>query len=286
MRLLGGKGVLLLAILLGVATSYISWRYVQEASAASNPVHLVPVVVATKPIPQRTIIKTEMLQVKHVPADARPQGAYTDPTQVVGKVSKAQLAIGEHLMPHQLFLQREKSGLAFMIPDSRRAIAVAVSEVIGTGGLIIPGDRVDVYALFDLKEPERAAAPAFPSPTPIPYERVPQRNTMIALILQNVEVLAVAQSVEGVDPRGTNEQLMDQVVGQSNGANGTPPTAKARPVPQARTVTVSVTPADAEKLILAEERGKIRLALRPAAEQGQVEVEPLELRQVVQEPTR
>lgn len=299
MRVLGGKGVLMLALLLGGATSYLSWRYVQEANAAANPPPLVPVVVAARPIPQRTVITAEMVQVKRLPQEARPPGAFSDPSQVIGRVSKTQLATGEHLMPHQVFLQRERSGLAFNIPETHRAVAVAVSEVIGSGGLILPGDRVDVYGLFDLKEPEqpvRVTAAPTPGPTPGPganggqamgaaaWPREPTRNTLIALILQDLEVLAVAQNLEGEDNRSTTERLTEQGIGGGSG-NGAP-TSRARAAPQARTVTLAVTPLEAEKLILAEERGKIRLALRPATEQGSVVVPPLELRAVLQEPTK
>jgi pilus assembly protein CpaB len=282
MRVLGGKGVLILALLLGGVTSYLSWRFVQETTAAASPVQLVPVLVATKPVAQRTIISKDMVQVRQVPVDVRPPGAFTQPDQVVGKVSKSQLGTGEQLLPHQFFLQRERSGLAFMVPESHRALAVAVSEVIGSGGLIIPGDRVDVYALFDLKEPDRTAVPPRPTATPASVERIPEKNTMVALVLQNLEVLAVGQGIEGDDTRSDNQRVMDQATGASNGA----PISRARPAPQARSVTLSVSPTDAEKLILAEERGKIRLALRPASENGYVDVAPLELREILQAPTQ
>lgn len=291
MRLLGGKGVLLLALVLGFATSYLSWRYVQEATVASEPVPLVPVLVATQPVAARTIIAPSMVQVKQVPADARPQGAYAEPTEVVGRVSKTQLAPGEHLLPHQFFLQREKSGLAFLVPDSQRAVSIAVSEVIGTGGMIIPGDKVDVFALFDFKEPPQGSAlPSTTSSAEVlsasmgQAQRTPEKNTMIALVLQNVEVLAVAQSLEGDDTRDGTERFTERTV-EGKPENAVPQ-SKARTQPGARTVTVAVTPAEAQKLILAEERGKLRLALRPAAEQGQVDLAPLELRQVLQAPTK
>lgn len=285
MRILGGKGVLMLALLLGLATSYVSWRYVQDSAETASPVSLVPVLVAVQPIPQRTIITPQMVQVKQLPADARAPSAYAEASQVVGRVSRTELAPGEHLLPHQFFLQREKSGLAFMIPESRRAIAVAVSELIGSGGMIVPGDRVDVYALFDYKNAQDANASAAGSPAsgrPGEGERLPEKNTVIALVLQHVEVLAVAQNVEGEDTRGTSEQLAQRVEGKPSNSV---PQAKASVQPQARTVTLAVTPLEAEKLILAEERGKIRLALRPASEQGRIDIPPLELKQVLAAPT-
>ena len=75
--------------------------------------------------------------------------------------------------------------------------------------------------------------------------RVAGKDTAVT-VLQNVEVLAVGNRLEADD--------------------GATATAKA----VAKTVTLAVTPEDAQQLALAEERGKLHLSLRPLGEKSLV----------------
>src|SRR5919206_4592200 len=149
MRLFGGKGAIVAALALGALTSYLTWRYVDQAGQANQQAELVPVVVATQPIPARTILTPDMLRVQPMPVDAvHPQAAHSV-DQVIGKVVRTELTADEPVLSSKLFLQRAESGLAFMVPDGMRAISVGFTELIGTGGMITPGDHVDVIGVFD-----------------------------------------------------------------------------------------------------------------------------------------
>jgi Flp pilus assembly protein CpaB len=281
MRLLGGKGAVVAAIVLGALTSYLAWHYVDQANE-NKPVETAPVVVAAMPIPARTVVTPDMIRVQQLPLEAVHPAALRTPNDVLGKIVKTPLTADEQVLSTKLFLQRDESGLAFMVPEGMRAVSVGFNEVIGSGGMLLPGDHVDVIGVFDMKEPQAqsqgATATAVPTPTVIPgpifshdnQAAFPQpdgsQTTIATTVLEDVPVLAIAQQLEGQDTRDTGARLAQQTgMGGNPNAGNTPNTqvrSDPQPVPQAKTATLAVNPDDALKLALAEDRGKIRLALR------------------------
>ena len=75
--------------------------------------------------------------------------------------------------------------------------------------------------------------------------------------------------------------MAQQLEGAAPGSNAKPAegTSKqeAQARPNARTVTLAVTPDQAQRLILAEEKGKIRLALRPVEDHSPADVDTVRL---------
>src|SRR5207249_4525064 len=127
---------------------------------------------------------------------------------------------GEQVLSTKFFARKEDSGLAFQIQPGKRAVSVYVSEVITAGGLINPGDYVDVIGLFGGLPGSGAAAPS---------------QDFSSVVLQNIEVLAVAQSIQGpaADPQGGT--------GIAGVGGSKPDTSKqeAAARPNARTFTVA-----------------------------------------------
>src|SRR5579859_3602463 len=151
MKAIGGKGVLLLSVVLGIATSYMVYQYVDQAGQAAKPVETVPVLTAAQDIPARTTISGDMLRVARVPVELKLPDALVVSNDAVGKVSKLPISQGEEVLPNKLFLDRTESGLAFVVPDGKRAVSVAVNEVVGSGGMLVPSDYVDVVAVLDVQ---------------------------------------------------------------------------------------------------------------------------------------
>jgi pilus assembly protein CpaB len=243
--LANGRKALIAAALLGLVAAYLSWMYIQRAGQGAREATLVPVVVAAQDIPVRTQVTPQMLQLKQVAADARHPKAFTSLEQLAGKVTNLPIATGEQVLDGKFFARKEDSGLAFRIPPGRRAVSVSTNEVISTGGLIVPGDFVDVIGIFTSTEGQQQQQGA-----------QAQQQDSATLILQNIEVLAVAQSIQGPSAENTGG-LTGQLTQQKQD-----PRQEAIARPNARTTTFAVTPEEAQKLILAEEKGKIRLALR------------------------
>src|SRR5579883_3118603 len=128
MKSIGGKGVLALSLVLGIATSYMVYQYVDQAGQAAKPIQTVPVVTATQDIPARTTVTSDMLRVTQVPVSIKVPQAIASPTDVTGKITKLPISQGEQVLGNKLFGDRDQSGLAFVVPDGKRAVAVPVDE--------------------------------------------------------------------------------------------------------------------------------------------------------------
>ncbi len=248
--LAGGRKALLIAGILGLLAAYLSWSYVQQAGQGARQAGLVPVVVAAQDIGVRTQVTAQMLELKQVPADARHPKALTSLEQLNGKVTNLPVAAGEQVLSTKFFARKEDSGLAFRVPAGRRAVSVNVNEVISTGGLIVPGDFVDVIAVFTATGGDGQQGGQGTQASQVPDSA--------GVILQNIEVLAVAQSIQGPQAETPNNGLASV----TGGNKPVDPRQEAVARPNARTTTLAVTPDEAQRLILAEEKGKIRLALR------------------------
>lgn len=212
--------VLLAAILLGILAAGATYQYVRNVTVTSSKAAMARtarVVVAKKQIPAYTAITQDMVYQKEVAESSVEPGA-ASLEEVIGSITKQEIVQGRQVVRSMLFDKREAAGLAFSIPAGKRAVTIRVNEVIGVGGFVKPGDRVDILGTFksDVSSVD-----------------------MTTTVLRNIEVLAVAQEMDEKDRN------------------------KAR---VAASVTLAVTPAEAEKLVLAEELGSLRLALCPLPE--------------------
>lgn len=133
-----------------------------------------------------------------------------------------------------------------------RAASVQFSEIMGAGGLIVPGDRVDVMVATDygrLFGPEEQ-----------PDDDVTGHPTVIT-ILQDLLVLAVGQEfAEPLEGDRDPATLRNDVV---------------EPQPSAVSVTLAVTADQAQTLFLASREGALGLTLRSFGDSAQFTVDPL-----------
>jgi pilus assembly protein CpaB len=135
-------GVLIaVAVLLGLLAWTVSRRpapaVVTPAAQASFPV-----VVATRALPAGKPITLDELRVQTLPIN--PNGAFTDPSQLAGRVPNADIGADSPVLETQL-----SSGLAERIQPGERALAVRVDEGNAVGNRLRPGNFIDVF--FTLK---------------------------------------------------------------------------------------------------------------------------------------
>jgi pilus assembly protein CpaB len=260
MSILRGRLAFMLAIVLGIIAAYAAYTYIQQQKQTPAPPEpRIKVVVAAQDIPSRTRVAAGMFRQNDIPVSAKLPDAITSIRDVEGQVTRLSISEGEQVIRRKFAVQREESGLTFVVPPSKRAVSVKVNEVIGSGGNILPGDRVDVIAVFDAKT---------------------MGKDMSATILQDVEVLAVAQTMEAQvveAPRGAGE-VVAGAVGTS--PSPTPGPARAKPAPEAKSVTLAVDLEQAQRLVLAEERGSLRLALRPYKEASIIDLQEARLNSI------
>ncbi len=239
------KLILVLAIIIGLAAAagiYLFLENTRKTYQVNSD--FVSVVIARQRIPAKTQITAQMIEIKDIPAISLNYLAVVDTKEVLGKTTKSEILPGEQVLRERLATDRSSSdGLAFQIPPGKRAVSVAVDEVSGVAGLVRAGDRVDVLGTFDL---QGAAGQ--------------EKTSATSVLIQNVDVLSIDQSA-------SQDALSSQDSKKTSNS--------------AHTITLSVTPEQAEPLVLCSEKGTIRLALRPAADQNIVYVPSIKMLQLI-----
>lgn len=214
-----------------VAIGYVGYQLSQQdpAERAEHPEAALPeaedahpVVVSRKALPAGHTIKAEDLA--WVPFPIRPDHTYGSPSELIGKAPAVSVAAGEvlqerHFLPGSL--------LSRSLQPGERAIAVKVDEVVGSGGLVRPGDHVDVLLYL------RAAGKELP-------------KSSAQIVLKHVRVLAYG----------------DAVIGAADPAAGDDDARAARE----RSAVLAVPLDQASALMLAASAGSLRLAVYGAEE--------------------
>lgn len=218
------KGLVTIALILSLVTSAMVYAYLKRASVATNKEGY-PVIVAKVDIPPRTKITAEMLEARYVPEAYIQPGAIRDINTLVGVPSRLLIVANEQITERNVLLDLKNAGFVGLIPAKKRAITVAVTEVGGVAGFIRPGDYVDIVVVFDKSDAGEHAG---------------------NFVLQNIMVLAINRDTENI---------MGNTEAKDNKDN--------KDVTKTTLITLAVDPAEEHVLTLADEKGKIRLALRP-----------------------
>jgi pilus assembly protein CpaB len=200
---------------------------------AAAPAPLRSLVIATShTVRTGTLLRPEDIAPVEMPPDAIPRGARRDsPTarnEVLGALVRHPIGAGQPVLPDDIVRPGDHGFLAAVLAPGTRAVAVGVDAVAGTAGLIWPGDRVDVILTQSLDDKDAS-----------PGHRIAGET-----VLHDVRVIAVDQ---------------DLTQGATPGAipGGGQPNAR----PTSRTVTLEVTPGDAERVAVATRLGKLSLSV-------------------------
>jgi pilus assembly protein CpaB len=196
------KGVLLLAAAFGVLSALLMFAFLNTRGGDSGASQgfdfgagAESVVVLTQDVQVGEVITDEMLGVKTIPSAALLTGFYPDTAlqSLVGKVATAPMYMGEQVIEPKVTTYAGQDTATWKIPDGMRAISLAVPhESWIVGGLPQPGDRVDIIALATLMKVD-----------PLTGEQIP--DVIAAFIAQDVEILAVSQSVVRTVPKVDGE---------------------------------------------------------------------------------
>jgi pilus assembly protein CpaB len=144
------------------------------------------------------------------------------------------------------------TALAYQVPRGRRAVTVSITDVTGVGGLVRPGNFVDVFGTFEYGRPVGVEQGVV---------KYTDERTETRLMLQDVLVLAVGREHrrERPAPRATagpqtTEQRELEQLREQRSANST--------------VTMLVEPKQAQELILAQQLGELTFVLRSNLDVG------------------
>jgi pilus assembly protein CpaB len=253
-----GKVVLLLALFLGLISAVLVYVYLSQAgdeeTAASDTTK--SVVVAKEDINVATRITADMVEIKAISADAVHPDSFSSTEGVVGNLARYPIAAGEQILSDRVAAssasvpEGDELPLPYIVPEGKRAVSVIMSDLIGAGGLLRPGDYVDVILTVKLASQDQIGR----------------------IILQDVELLALDQQVEKVAPKfeeGEEGEAEEERISTGEGETD----------PEAVTVTLAVSPVEGEVLAVADKcadnfQGRLALALRPFGDHTTVGVRP------------
>ena len=212
-------------------------RIEAQRQLAKERTNQTSVLVAKVDIAKGAIIEAEMVDSAIVPNQYVQPQAVTSLDRIGGMVTVAPIAKGEQITLSKLLSSKQAgaSSLAMATPVGKRAITISVDNIASLGGMLSPGDYVDLIGLL-----------------PFPTEIQGQRTSQLATIplFQNVLILAVGQDLGGMARReggGSRYKKEDK--------------QEAAPL-----ITLALTPQEANIIAFVQEQGKIRLILRSPAD--------------------
>ncbi|MCL6553140.1 MAG: Flp pilus assembly protein CpaB [Firmicutes bacterium] len=195
----------------GVVVGYL--QSLRQQVTVVAPVETAAVVFARTNVGERKLVAPDAVELRQVPVTAIHPQAARRVEDVVNRVAIAPLFADEQVLTSKLAPPGVNVGLSYVLPRDKRAMTIAVNEVVGVAGFVFPGDHVDVVATVSQGD-----------------------LNLTKIVLQDVEVLAIAQRVEqkpGEEPKVSTS------------------------------ATLAVTPDQAEVLAQVDNNGRVRLALRP-----------------------
>ncbi|MBU7588667.1 Flp pilus assembly protein CpaB [Sphingopyxis terrae] len=202
-------------------------------AAAAPEINGPMILVATRQLPTGTIIGPDSFRYQPWPKELVEKAYFlkdkTDVNTLVGTVVRYPITAGQPLTQGSLVHPDDRGFLAAALAPGMRAVTVKVSQEQGVAGFVFPGDRVDVLLAQTIAVKEGSS---------YPDDQLYTAET----IVRNVRVLATDQRYDAEDETGKT------------------------PVRTFGSVTLEATPDIAERIAVAENMGKLSLALRPLAE--------------------
>lgn len=172
-----------LALIIATGGSVFLYSWLQGKSTPTDVVKMeggqveaVTVVVAATDLNWGTKLKKQMLKTVPYMKESLPEGHFSDPAKLEGRVVVTHLKMQEPVLEYRLAPEDVTTGgVSAVIKSGMRAVAVKGDKVIGISGFIQPGNRVDV--LVTLKDPRN-------------------KEETTKLVLSNVQILAAGTEVE------------------------------------------------------------------------------------------
>jgi pilus assembly protein CpaB len=230
------KIVPLVAIAAGILAFSLTYKYLQDKereiertkAELFKGARMISVVGARVDIPGQTRIKVDDLDLVHIPEATAPEQVILkeDGAKILGRKTLLKIGAGRAILWNDIEgSDKIARGLSTLIKPKLRAVSIAVSGAAAVSGMVEPNDHVDVLGTFSF--PSKAAPD--------------QMETVTMTVLQDVSVLA------------TGQELPTSFAGRRVPGRST----------SYSTVTLEVTPREAELLVFAQQtQGRLTLALR------------------------
>ena len=228
------------SILLGLMV-YFAMSGDDEKAAEKPQTNLVQVVAAKQDIPERTVVKEDMLKVVEVPSELVPEGAFRDVADAVDHPTSTAIQQGDIMTSRKVYVDIRMAGFTGIIPPDCRAVTIPINDITGVSGFAHPGDYVDIMIISGTKE----------------------NGINGRIILQDVLLLGINRTADLPNtPTGDSSKKDGDKKDDASAQNVGNVNTKASSDTMA-TATVALKPADALKLAAASQEGTLYLVLRP-----------------------
>ncbi len=224
-----------LALIAGLALS-VAWfnqagRGPIEAEVSRDPSPAI--LVAARPIASGTLLRSADIAWQEVgPTETRPgtlSRGHVSASDYFGAVSRRDFGVGEPLTANDLVRPNDREFLAAALKPGTRAVSISVDSSQSASGLILPGDFVDVILIQNFGDSVADHGHKLVGET----------------VLVDVRAIAVDQSLNATSRAAPTERRT---------------AALESPVP--KTVTLELSPREAEVLLVAGQLGRLGVSVR------------------------
>lgn len=209
----------------------------QQVISQPPPVKTVNIYVAAQPIPVGSTVSQEMIGIQPWPENLVLDGFVRADANIniIGMVARSNFQTQQPFLLSQLAKPGDPNFLAGALPKGMRVLTIQTNEIEAVAGFIFPGDHVDVLLTHPIMK--WVSPPAMSGAASLtPHQ---ESDTVTETLLSNALVMAVDQRASAANSVDKNGNLI---------------------VP--RSVSLMVTPADAQRLRLGAQKGTVTLALR------------------------
>jgi len=224
----GGTFAISAAAALLAAAVFIAYlhRYRDSVNSSNQPMTiLVSKGLIEKGTPGNVVGSEGLYQVTSTPKDEVLDGAITDPDLLRGRLATEDIYPGQQLTVSQ-FTATGADAIGNRLTADQRAISVPIDGAHGLVGKVQTGDRVDVFAGFNVKRLN-------PDGTPDPEAT---ERPVLKLIMEDITVIDAPELAAGGFARTEKSEL-----------------------------TLRVSDKQAAELAFASDNGKVWIVLRPKA---------------------
>jgi pilus assembly protein CpaB len=243
--------LLLVALIAGGLAAYLATRgsgtpapVVVQQAAAPKAAPAARVLVAKAPIGVGQRLTADLVDWQPWPGDAvRPEYITSEkspdaPKEIAGTVARFEIFVGEPILDSKL-VHSNQGVLSAVLDPGMRGVSIPVTAASGSGGFIIPNDRVDVVVTNG------------------------SGTTAVSqVVLSDVKVLAIGARLGQIGKTGSpGQQGGDGTQDNSSSDGGGNPRVFSNSI-----ATLELTPPQADTLINASATGRISLVLRSVAD--------------------
>jgi pilus assembly protein CpaB len=233
---------------------------------------MVSIITVTKRLAAHTVVESTDLKVTQVPATSVPAGAVTSEADAAGHYTAGDWFPGQTVLADMVTSNASDASFPLRIPAGKRAYTMASDSVIGVDHLISVGDHVDVLVSYQSADPG-------------------DKKPIVKTVLQNVEVLYVdnaplVQTTATVSQAGAVSTSGGKSGGQATASSGSTSSSSAASAAGGGgasasathsgvdTITLALTPDDAQKLDYARTFGQVQLVLRGPSDSDSNQLDP------------